>query len=275
MVDSFEHATRDGRTIGAGAAALCRGTLAAVVLCLVAEPPKAHAQMRWRVDPKASLAWWQVAPHMDHLWATTCPEEPSWQAGEGRSAGWRTMPSKLPDPAYSGDTTRIPLYPRYWALPVCTEAVDGRVIVDDTTTWRGVRGRVTVQAAALLTGDEARDAYTRGTILQTSRHPETWFTIDSVVNVTRQADTLRGTAMGEFSLRDVLKPMTATVQAWPDAGGLRVLARFRVPASQLVPEYGLSAYALGFGVGLRIWQYLFMGVDVVLRAEEGGSPVSR
>jgi hypothetical protein len=61
------------------------------------------------------------------------------------------------------------------------------------------------------------------------------------------------------------EPMKAAVRAWPEAGGLRVLAKFRMPASALVEEYGLSRFSLGLGVMTRIWYDLFMGVDLVLR----------
>jgi hypothetical protein len=149
--------------------------------------------------------------------------------------------------------------------------VTGQVRVADTTSWRGARGDVVVRADALVTGAEGRDTYTRQAILQTNRWPDVRFTLDSLVDVTRQADTLRGTALGVFTLRDVAKPMTAAVRAWPEAGGLRVLAKFRVLASQLVPEYGLPKYALGLGVGLNIFQDLFMGVDLLLRRDEAAA----
>jgi polyisoprenoid-binding protein YceI len=230
----------------------------------------ARAQTRWTVDPKASLAWWQVNPHLNHLWATTCPEEPSWRPGEGRSGGWVIGQAlRTPKQGYAAvnDTTNVPLYPRYEALDVCTEAVHGEVVVADAARLRGVRGAVTVRSDALITGEERRDAFARDAVLEATRYPVIRFTIDSVVNVTRQADTLHGTAVGVFTLRDVSKPMTARVEAWPEAGGLRVLAKFRIPAPDLTTEYGLSRFALGLGVTTRIWYDLFMGVDVVLRRQ--------
>jgi YceI-like protein len=247
-----------------------RSSTLALLAGLVAIGTRGEAQTRLRVDPRASLAWWQVNPHLNHLWATTCPEEPSWRPGEGRSSGWvigQTL--KPPKHGYAGinDTTIVPLYPRLEATPLCTEAVEGQVLVTDTVRWQGVRGQVTVRAEALITGEERRDNYTHQAVLQTDRYPEITFTIDSVVNVTRQADTLRGTAVGVFLLHGVRKPMTAGVRAWPEAGGLRVLAKFRVPAPSLTQEFGLSRFALGLGVTTRIWYDLFMGVDVVLRSQ--------
>jgi hypothetical protein len=176
---------------------------------------------------------------------------------------------KPPKLGYAGvsDTVNVPLYPRYEARSICTKAVEGEIFTPDTVRWRGVTGEIVVRADALLTGSEDRDTFTRQAVLETSRYPEIRFTIDSVMDVTRQADTLRGTAVGLFQLRDVTTQMTAAVQTWPEAGGLRVLAKFRVPATSLTTEYGLSRFALGLGVGVRIWQDLFMGVDLLLRQD--------
>jgi hypothetical protein len=240
----------------------------ALLVALLAVTSHAQAQTRFRIDPRASLAWWQVNPHLNHLWATTCPEEPSWRPGEGRSGGWLIGQGlRPPKQGYAAvsDTTNVPLYPRYEPLPLCTEAVEGEILAADTVRWRGVRGEVKVRAEALVTGEERRDAFARDAILQASRYPEIRFSIDSLVNVTRQADTVRGTAVGVFSLRGVSKPMTAAIRAWPEAGGLRVLAKFAIPAPELTEDYGLSRFALGLGVTTRIWYHLFMGVDVVLR----------
>jgi hypothetical protein len=241
-----------------------------LLVALLAIASRAPAQTRFTIDPRASLAWWQVNPHLNHLWATTCPEEPSWRPGEGRSGGWVIgKGSKPPKHGYAAvsDTTIVPLYPRHEALSVCTEAVEGQLLVADTVQWREVRGEVTVRAAALITGEERRDAYARRAILQTDRYPEIRFTIDSVVDMTRQADTLRGLAVGVFYLHGVRKPMAVAVRAWPELGGLRVVGKFRVPAQSLTEEFGLSRFALGLGVTTRIWYHLFMGVDVVLRPQ--------
>lgn len=240
--------------------------LAAGVLSLLIATAPAAAQTRWTVDPKASLAWWQMSPNLNHLWATTCPEEPTWRPGEGRSAGWSLHGLSPSQTGYAGvaDTINVPLYPRWEALPLCTEAVQGHVVLEDAGTWLGARGEVLVNADALVTGHEERDIYTRKAILETTKYRSIRFTVDSVVGVARSADTLRGTAVGVFTLRNVSRPMTAVVEAWPQAGGLRVLAKLRVMASTLTTDYELSKYALGLGVGARIWQDLFMGVDLLL-----------
>ena len=244
-------------------------TIGAALSYLLVVQAGAPAQSeRWTVAPKASLAWWQVAPHLSHLWASTCPEEPSWRPGEGRSAGWNFSSGLIrPRDGNDLDTVNVPLYPRWEARALCTEAVKGYISVADTVRWRGVRGEVTVRADALVTGADDRDAYARHAIFETNRYPEIRFTIDSVVNVTRAADTLHGTAMGVFTLRNVVTHVTAPVQAWPEGGGLRVLAKFRIEADSLVPVYGLSKYALGLGVGVKIWRVLFPGVDLLLLPE--------
>jgi hypothetical protein len=258
-------------------AALSHRTLV-LVAGLVAVGAGARAQTRWLVDSKLSLAWWQMSPHLNHLWATTCPEEPSWRPGEGRSGGW-AIDKKLRT-VYSGgttgdqavaDTINVPLYPRPKAETKCTEAVAGELIVGDTTRWQSVRGLVVVKGAALVSGEHRRDAYARDAVLQTSRYPDIRFTIDSLVNVTRQADTLSGTALGVFTFHGAAQPMTATVRSWPVAGGRRVLAKFRIPAKRLTKDYGLSKFALGLGVGTKIWQDAFAGVDVLLRSEAPGA----
>lgn len=253
--------------------ALTRHTLAVALLGLIAAGTL-QAQARWVVDRKLSLSWWQVSPHLNHLWATTCPEEPSWRPGEGRSGGWKIDP-KVKSKSVTGyqnvgDTINVPLYPREKIEAQCTEAVEGWVALPDTVTWRGVRGQVSVKADALISGHDQRDAYTRRGILQTNRFRTISFTLDSVVNVTRQADTLRGIGIGQFTLREVSQPMTASLVAFPEADGLRVLAKLRIDASSLVPVYGVSQFALGLGVGTKIWQHLFGGVDMLLRPE--GSP---
>jgi polyisoprenoid-binding protein YceI len=243
----------------------------ALLPCLLAAALGAEAQTRWTVDSKASLAWWQINPHLNHLWATTCPQEPSWRPGDGRSTGWIIGQIRTPKQGTAAvyDTTIVPLNQRVTVRAVCTEAVTGRVLVGDTVAWHGVRGEVAVRGEALITGEERRDAVAREAVLQTSRYPEIRFTVDSLVNVTRQGDTLRGTAVGMFMLRDVSKPMTAAVRAWPEAGTLRVLAKLRLSAQKLPAEFGLSRIALGMGVTSGIWYDLFLGIDVVLKPEGG------
>lgn len=231
----------------------------------------AQAQARWVTDKKASLAWWQINPHMNHLWATTCPAEPSWRPGEGRSAGWvinRAFRPPKTGEANISDTTVIPLYPRRRVRSVCAEAVDARVFAADTVKWTGVRGEVTVKADAAITGFDVRDEFTHEKILQTTQYPDIKFTFDSLVDVSRHRDTIHAIAVGVFTLRGVSQPARASLRFWSEDGGLRVLGRIKLAAQDLIPVYGISGFALGLGVGVRIWQDLYVGVDLLLRRSE-------
>ena len=251
---------------------MLRSSLTLALLGSVAALGTASAQVRWTVDPKASLAWWQIDPHLNHLWATTCPQEPSWRPGEGRSAGWyidQMLHSSKTGFANTRDTINVPLYPRRRVRSVCAEAVSGTVSAPASGGgWRGTRAEVTVRADALISGENMRDAFTRKAVLETTRYPEIKFTVDSLSDATQQGDTVRATAFGVFTLHGVSRPMTAQVRAWPDpAGGMRVLGKFKVPTAELTADYGISNYALGLGVHTRIWHDLFMGVDLLLRRE--------
>jgi hypothetical protein len=232
---------------------------------LVAPNLSAEAQVRWTVDPKSSLAWWQMNPHMNHLWATTCPGEPSWRPGEDRTAA-AFMRDMLRAPS-TLDTLNVPIYPRYAVRDVCAEAVRGEVTATDTLNWRGVRGQIVVTAKGIVTGNAQRDRYTHEAVLEVPQHPEVRFTIDSLFGIARQADTLRGSVMGVLALHGVERPILASLSIWPEDGGLRVISRFSVTARSLVDVYGFSSHALGLGVGVRIWQQLFMGVDLLVRPQ--------
>lgn len=233
--------------------------LAAVVLPL-------HAQTaRWAVDGPTSLAWWQVDPNHGHLWATTCPSDPSWQPGEGRDPGLNVDYEHRPEIALSARSdARIPLFPRGAVTPVCRQAVRGEITADDGERFHGVRGTVAVMADSLFTGLGFRDAYARRAVLHTGRYPELRFTIDSLVEVQR-GDTLRATAVGTLEVHGVRHATRAPLVAWQDSAGFRVRAQFSVPATALVDEFNMSRWALGMGVVSRRWKSLHMGVDVILR----------
>lgn len=237
---------------------------------LVVSWQSASAQARWTVDTKSSLAWWQINPHMNHLWGTTCPQEPSWRPAEGRSTGWsftQWLNTPVDGDLSTSDSLHVPLYPRYEARDICTEAVSGEVAAPDTIAWRGVRGAVVVNPNALVSGLDQRDRYTHDKILETQRYPEIRFGIDSLTDVTRHADTLGATAVGVLSLHGVDKVLRGRVRAWPEGGGLRVQGRFRIPAQAITREFGVSSFALGLGVGFKIWQDLFMGVDLLMHQQ--------
>ena len=240
---------------------------AAVLLGLLVVASGASAQTRWVVDSKASLAWWQINPHLHHLWATTCPGEPSWRPGEGRSSGWAINPAlELAESGYGlvDDTVHVPKYPRHRIhAGVCAEAVRGDVVATDTVHWRGVHGKVAVVAEALIMGESMRDV-SMHRVLQTGQHPEITFALDSFVGMTRRGDTLSGRAVGTLTIRGVAKPTTAAVRAFPDQGGMRVLAKWRIPATDLL-ELAPGLEYIGLGVNTRLWKDFFMGTDLVLR----------
>jgi hypothetical protein len=221
--------------------------------------------VRMSVDPATSLAWWQIDPHYEHLWATTCPADPSWQPGEGRTPGYYTDYATRPKTLPSGRSDRrIPLFPRLRVRPVCRHAVRGAVTADDPTAWHRAAGVIVVLADSLITGLEFRDEYARRSVLETSRYPELTFTIDSVVDI-RPGDTLRAVAVGKFEAHGYTLPVRVPVEANRDAAGLRVRGQFHIDARLLVNEFGMSKWALGMGVMFKRWKTLHMGVDLVLR----------
>jgi len=242
--------------------------LAGIGLFLDATP--LLGQTNWAVDPKASLAWWQVSPNLNHLWATTCPADPEWRPGEGRSGGWSINPNNpalfLPKTGFSEaeDTVHVPLFPRHKVLSDCAEAVRGHVTVADTVHWTGVHGIVAVRSDALFTGESMRDVVMHDVVLQDLQFPEIQFVIDSLAGLTKQGDTLTGRALGTLTVRNVSQPTIAAVTIFPDSGGMRVLAKWHIPAKTLVtltPELS----EIGLGVSAKIWKTFFMGADIIFR----------
>jgi len=246
------------------------GCALVVVATVAARHPSLGAKLE--IDPKTSISWWQVNPHLNHLWATTCPEEPSWLPGEGRSAGtgWSVDATdiKLPPGNSDADTIHIPLFPRYKVRPVCTEAVHGEIIAPDTSTWVGAHGKIAVDAAALISGEKLRDGFARGTVLEADKYPQITFTIDSLLNIRHGGrDTVHANAVGSLFLHGTNQPLTVAIQEWHDAGGIRVRGRWYMTGNDLWSHYGISKMALGLGVGMGIWKQLWMGVDLVLRPQ--------
>ncbi len=249
-----------------------RPTLVAALVGLLTAAAAAHAQTRWVVDPKTSFAWWQMSPNLNHLWSTTCPGDPSWRPGEGRSSGWAINPKlKLPKTGYANveDTIHMPLYPRTEVLPDCAEAVKGEVVVGDMEHGRGVHGVVSVQGDALITGEAMRDVLMHQ-VMQTVQYPEITFKLDSLVGATKQADTLVARAAGILTIRGVAKPTLIAVKAFPDAGGMRVLAHWHVPATDLL-ELTPKLHSFGLGVNVRLWKDFFMGCDILFHREGGAA----
>src|SRR5690606_3438704 len=235
---------------------------------LLLVPANAAAQeVVWVVDARSSLAWWQIDPHYNHLWATTCPDDPSWQAGEGRSPGYYAEYLRRVDAADAGiSDPRVPLYPRRAVRPLCREAVSGAVAVSDSTDLRTARGEITVLADSLVTGLDMRDAFARKAVFQSRTYPHIRFQIDSLTAV-QPGETTEAIAVGTFELHGVRTPMTAEVALTRVPEGVRVQARFSVPARELTRTYDMSAAALGMGVVMGRWETVHMGVDLVLRRE--------
>jgi hypothetical protein len=162
----------------------------------------------------------------------------------------------------------MPRYPRLEATPICPTAVTGQVTVADTVHWRGVTGTIVVQSSALLTTNNLHDAFAHRAILETARYPRMRVTIDSVTQVAA-GDTLRGTVVGTLSMLGGERVMRGPVEAWREAGGLRVTGRMQMPAADLTEVWGISRYSLGLGISTGIWRTVYFGVDVLLRAVEG------
>jgi hypothetical protein len=218
------------------------------------------------IDDHASVAWWQINPHLGDLWGTTCPQESTWHAGRGQES------FKHPKTGYAGviDTV-VPLYPRPVAQAVCASAVHGEITAGDTVTWHDVHGRVLVSAEALTSGTPIRDGYTRKALFQTANFPTIEYDIDSVTGVVRHGDTLVATAFGEFQLRGVRRPLSATIRAWHEALGLRITGQGVFPAGDLLETYRMSRMALGLGVGEHIWKKVHWGIDAILAAAGTGA----
>ena len=248
-----------------------RRALAAAFVGLL--PTVGFAQVRWTVDSKNSLVWWQVSPHLNHLWATSCPEDRSWRPGENRSPGWHISPRlRLPETGFANvdDTINVPLYPRDEVEAVCSEAVQGEVTLPDTVTWRGAHADVSVLADALISGEAMRDLLMHQ-VLESTRFPRIRFTLDSIVGMKKGEDGLVGSAIGTLTVRDVVEQITASVKVFPDAGGMRVLARWRVPSDTLVKRFIPKLRTYGLGANTNLWHDFFMGADLVFLSEAVGA----
>ena len=254
------------------------GRYTVLLVCLMLTgATAAHAQTRWTVDSKASLAWWQMSPHLGHLWATTCPGDSSWRPGEGRSSGWYINPKlKSPTTGLAGvdDTVHVPLYPRGQNVyPSCIEAVRGEIVTPDTVQWRGTLGSILVKGETFVTGENMRDLMMHQ-VMQTGQFPDIVFSLDSLSDLHRHGDTLSGKAVGILTFRDMKTPTVAVVKAFPSAGGMRVLAKWRVPAHDLIGMVPKLHY-LGLGANTNIWHDFFMGADLMFRPVSPEASTSR
>ena len=237
-----------------------------VMLGVAMSGSEAPAQTRWVVDSKSSLVWWQLNPHFGHLWASTCPQDPSWQFGEGgKLMGGDHVKARRVSLAEHSEK-RIPLYPRGEVTPICGDAVRGEFSIRDTATWRGVTGRVAAKAETLLTGQEMRDNYARKRVYEVDRFPEIRFHLDSITQPMR-GETLSFKAFGTFEFRGTRTPVVVPMTAVRESQTLRVRGRVDMPASVLTKEFGISKLVLGLGAGQRLWKTLHWGMDLILRQE--------
>ena len=242
---------------------ICLATLAAAL----AAPGVLQGQAsKWVVDSNRSLVWWQMNPHFGHLWATTCPADPSWQPGEGAHLfGDDHVKPKRTSLAQHTET-RIPLYPRLAVSPVCGSAVRGEITVRDTMRWQGAQGRIAVKAAELVNGQDMRDNFARRRVYEVDQYPEIRFHLDSLANPVR-TDSLALKAYGQFEFRGKRRPVVVPVTAVREGTGLRVRGYFNMNPADLTREYGISKLALGLGAGQRLWNTLHWGMDLILRQE--------
>lgn len=243
-----------------------QGRIALAITLALLAPQVARAQeTRYVVEPATSLAWWQINPNYGHLWATTCPDDPSWQPGEARSFGGQVDKKTRKQTIASGrDDLRIPLYPRTEVKPLCRHAVSGAVLTMDDKNWSSVRGEIVIMPDSLSTGMQMRDNFSTKAVFEAAKYPFIKFRIQRLDNV-QVGDTITATAVGTLVLHGVEKPMTAPVKAWYEGENLRAQTAMEFPAHDLVDEYKMSKLSLGMGVTLGRWKTIHMGVDVLLR----------
>jgi hypothetical protein len=219
----------------------------------------------YTLDLDRSSAWWQIDPHFGHLWASTCPLDPSWQPGEGHSAGYYINYATRPKIATTHENEKkIPLFPRKTVRPNCRHAVKGAFTVTDTVGYKGTKGYVILLADSLETGADHRNAFAHKYVYDAVVFPEIRFTVDSLSAVQVSGDTINAVAVGTFEFRGVTKATRVQIVGNRDKSGLRIRGTFAMPAADMERNYGVSKYAMGAGVGLKLWDTLFMGIDVIL-----------
>jgi polyisoprenoid-binding protein YceI len=248
-----------------------RPWLLGLFTALLWQQPAAAQSTTYTLDNSRSLVWWQLDPHFGHLWATSCPLDRSWQPGEGHSAGhyinYKTRP-KIETTNRS--ETRLPLFPRDTVRANCSRAVTGTLTTTDARRFANLKGTISVLADSITNGNDQRDVFARKYVYASSRYPAITFTIDSLTNVVVAGDSVTAIAVGTFELRGVQKPTRVQVRGAPTPDGLRVRGMFAMPASELRDRYGASKVALGLGVGMKLWDTLYMGFDLIMKERGAG-----
>jgi hypothetical protein len=251
-----------------------------VVLALAAGTPLLAQRAHLVASARESLGWWQLNPHMGHLWGSTCPADPGWRPGEGVTPeGAGALVKALRRRIGYGTTTLdsiVPLYPRRGVRPLCNEAVTADITAEDLQNFRGVRGVLRVAMRQMYTGTKMRDDFAMK-LLQVDAYPTADFRIDSLTNVQRmRGDTVLANAVGAFKWHGVETPKTIPIKVWNEKSGMRVIGQLQMPARDMVEVYKISKVALGLGIGTDIWKLLHLGVDVVLQqadaAQHGAQP---
>jgi hypothetical protein len=241
--------------------------LIAAALLIFTQSTGASGQQaaRWVVEQRGSLVWWQIDPHLGHLWATTCPDDPSWQPGEGHSPNYYINWSERRRIALNdAPDERIPLFPRRTVRFLCREAVRGVLTVTRPDSWEGAGGTISVAVDSLVTGLDLRDRFARNKVFETTRYPDMRFTIHEIRDV-QPGDTVQAVVHGRFELHGVTVPIDVPVKVWQEGELLRVVGSFAIPARDLTNVYGMSEFALGMGVKMRVWRTIYAGMDLVLR----------
>jgi hypothetical protein len=247
-----------------------RRMLLFAVLAVVASWNAAFAQQAsFSLDQKRSLVWWQLDPHFGHLWATTCPSDPSWTAGEGNSGrfgGDKKKNAKIKVTNMSAG--EFPLFPRDTVRANCRPSVRGSFTTSDVKRFSQLKGSVEVEIDSITNGSDARDLFAKKYIYSSAKYPKVKFTVDSLTNVRVSGDTVNAIAVGTFELRGVQKPTRVQVQGINEPSGLRVRGLFAMPAKELQERYSISRAVLSMGVGAKLWDTLFMGIDLILVQQE-------
>jgi polyisoprenoid-binding protein YceI len=237
---------------------------------LVAAEPAAAQSATYSIDPARSLAWWQIDPHFGHLWATTCPNDRSWQPGEGHSGRYNINYKSRPKYRTTKESeSRIPLFPRDTVRANCRRAVSGSFTTADVRGFASLKGTVAVIADSIVNGSDVRDNFAYRYIYKTAKYPAIDFVIDSVTSVALVGDTVNAIAVGTFSFRGVDKRTRVQVQGIREGSTMRVRGMFAMPATELRERYSLPPIALGLGLGMKLWDTLFMGFDLILTEQAG------
>ena len=250
---------------------MIRRVLPFVLLAVATSAVPVRAQQaNFVIDRARSLAWWQLDPHFGHLWATTCPDDPSWQPGEGHSSGYRIDYKKRPKIKVTNESaTAFPLFPRDTVRANCRSSVSGTFSTSDVKRYGQMRGSVSIMMDSITNGSDSRDLFARKYIYGSAKWPQVKFTMDSLTAIQMLGDTVNAVAVGTFELRGVQKPLRVQVQGVQEPSGLRVRGLFAMPAKELEERFDVSKAVLSMGVGMKLWHTLFMGFDLILVRREG------